>query len=104
MMLQSRGEKRRGKWLWRCHIDLTEGREDVWQFLRPFVEIYDGLIFTMEDYVKDDLNAARIFILPPAIDPLSAKNLGASPGVNYPGFIALWGEPESPPHCSGISL
>lgn len=81
MMLQSSGRARRGKWLWRCHIDLSESQEDVWQFLRPFIEIYDGLIFTLEDYVKEGLDAAHIFALPPAIDPLSPKNIELSPEV-----------------------
>ncbi len=79
MVLESNGGARHGKWLWRCHIDLTESRQDVWQFLRPFVEIYDGLIFTLEDYVKEGLGASHIFILPPAIDPLSPKNVELSP-------------------------
>ncbi len=74
MVLQSGSRERHGKWLWRCHIDLTESRDDVWQFLRPFVEIYDGLIFTLEDFVKDGLGDSHVFILPPAIDPLSSKN------------------------------
>lgn len=80
-MLQSSGKARHGKWLWRCHIDLTESRDDVWQFLQPFVKIYDGIIFTMEDYVKDGLDATPIFIVPPAIDPLSSKNVELSPEV-----------------------
>ncbi len=81
MMLQSSGRARHGKWLWRCHIDLTESREDVWQFLRPFVEIYDGLIFTLEDYIREGLGDSPIFILPPAIDPLSPKNVELSPEI-----------------------
>ncbi len=79
MLLQSGSRARHGKWLWRCHIDLTESREDVWQFLQPFVEIYDGIIFTLEDYVKEGLDASHVFILPPAIDPLSPKNVELSP-------------------------
>jgi len=81
MVLQSNGGRRCGKWLWCCHIDLTDSREDTWQFLQPFVEIYDGLIFSLEDYVKDNLDASRIFIVPPAIDPLSPKNVELSPEV-----------------------
>jgi len=79
MVLHSSGRPRHGKWLWRCHIDLTESQEDVWQFLQPFVEVYDGIIFTLEDYVKEGLGASHIFILPPAIDPLSPKNTELSP-------------------------
>jgi len=79
MVLQSSSRARHGKWLWRCHIDLTESQEEVWQFLQPFVKIYDGIIFTLEDYVKEDLGASHIFVLPPAIDPLSSKNIELSP-------------------------
>src|SRR5690348_10411134 len=44
-----------GKWIWRCHIDLTAASQQYWGFLRPFVERYDAAIFTMPDYVKNDL-------------------------------------------------
>ena len=47
--------RRDGKWVWRCHIDLTDAQVQVWDFLRPHVERYDGAIFTLPDYVKDDL-------------------------------------------------
>jgi len=78
-MLLENGKRRRGKWLWRCHIDLSESQEDTWQFLRPFIEIYDGLIFTLADYIKDGFDKSQIFIMPPAIDPLSPKNIELSP-------------------------
>jgi len=63
-----------GKWIWRCHIDLTAANPQYWNFLRPFVEAYDAAIFTMPQYVKSDLSIGKIAIVPPAIDPLSPKN------------------------------
>ncbi len=63
-----------GTWLWRCHIDLTMAQPAVWQFLRPFIEVYDGAIFTMPAFVKPDLRVGKVAIIPPAIDPLSQKN------------------------------
>ncbi len=73
------GRRPAGKWLWRCHIDLTEAQPDVWDMLRPYVEGYDGAIFTLEDYVKpdlvDEIGDPVIFTVPPAIDPLSTKNI-----------------------------
>ena len=63
-----------GKWIWRCHIDLTAANPDYWGFLRPFVQAYDAAIFTMPEYVKRDLRVGKIAIIPPAIDPLSPKN------------------------------
>ncbi len=72
--LEERTGKRDGKWVWRCHIDLTDAQVQVWDMLRPHVEKYDGAIFTLPDYVKDDLKHPQIFSVPPAIDPLSPKN------------------------------
>lgn len=63
-----------GKWIWRCHIDLTAANQQYWSFLRPFVEQYDAAIFTMPAYVKRDLSIGKVAIIPPAIDPLSPKN------------------------------
>ncbi len=63
-----------GKWIWRCHIDLTAASPRYWGFLRPFVQMYDAAIFTMPQYVKRDLQIGKIAIIPPAIDPLSPKN------------------------------
>ena len=63
-----------GKWIWRCHIDLTEANPAYWHFLRPFAQEYDAAIFTMPAYVKQDLRIPKVAIIPPAIDPLSTKN------------------------------
>jgi trehalose synthase len=72
--LEERTGSRPGIWVWRCHIDITDAQVQVWDLLRPHVERYDGAIFTLPDYVKDDLEHPKIFCVPPAIDPLSPKN------------------------------
>ena len=72
--LEEKTGGRHGKWVWRCHIDLTEAQVQVWDMLRPHVEQYDGAIFTLDKYVKDDLVGPEIYCVPPAIDPLSPKN------------------------------
>ena len=72
--IEERTGSRHGKWVWRCHIDLTDAQAPVWDMLRPHVERYDGAIFTLDKYVKDDLSGPAIFCVPPAIDPLSSKN------------------------------
>jgi trehalose synthase len=63
------------KWVWRCHIDLTDANEKVWEFFRPFVEQYDAAVFTMPEFVPDSLAMDNVVHLPPCIDPLSVKNL-----------------------------
>ncbi|ASJ03780.1 glycosyl transferase family 1 [Thermococcus profundus] len=66
--------EKRGPWIWRCHIDLSDPNGDFWSFLREFVAKYDRYIFHMEDYVREDLDMEKVVIMPPSIDPLSEKN------------------------------
>ena len=39
------------KWVWRCHIDLTDANPDVWEFFRPYVEQHDASVWTMPEFV-----------------------------------------------------
>ena len=68
-----------GKWIWRCHIDLTETFDPVWNFVRPMVNEFDAAVFTLEDFVKKDLEVPHIALIPPSIDPLSIKNIPMDP-------------------------
>lgn len=63
------------KWIWRCHIDLTDADPTVFGFFRPFVEQYDASVWTMPQFVPASLTMDRVRIAPPCIDPLSVKNL-----------------------------
>jgi trehalose synthase len=63
------------KWIWRCHIDLTDANPTVWDFFRPYVEQYDASVWTMPQFVPASLSMDRVLHLPPCIDPLSVKNL-----------------------------
>src|SRR6185503_12123711 len=71
------------KWIWRCHIDLTDANPQVFEFFRPFVEHYDASVWTMPQFVPDSMPKDRVVIAPPCIDPLSVKNLALpQPFVN----------------------
>jgi trehalose synthase len=72
LALRGRGNAR---WVWRCHIDTSNPNPQVWGFLRPFLAEYDAAIFTMPQFVPPDLPVSRVEIVPPAIDPLSPKNI-----------------------------
>ncbi len=85
-----------GKWIWRCHIDLTAASPRYWGFLRPFIQRYDAAIFTMPEYVQQDLKIGKIAIIPPAIDPLSPKNMPMSDD-DVRRLVHLYGvDPERP--------
>ena len=68
-------QEKKGKWIWRFHIDPTSAQEKIWKFIKQFIEKHDAAIFTLKEYVKDDLKLKNIAIIPPAIDPLSPKNM-----------------------------
>jgi trehalose synthase len=66
------------RWVWRCHIDTSEPNLETWAFLRPYLAEFDAAVFTMAEFVPPDLPVARVRTIPPAIDPLSPKNLELS--------------------------
>jgi len=64
----------RGRWTWRCHIDLSHPNQQFTDFISPFILKYNSLIFTMKQFVQENFESKKTFIIPPSIDPLSAKN------------------------------
>jgi trehalose synthase len=77
-----RGAKEKGgSWVWRCHIDLSTPNPAPIARLLPMIEEYDASVWHMEKYVPREMGAHRdeVRIVPPAIDPLSPKNMAFSP-------------------------
>jgi len=64
--------RKRGPWIWHCHIDMSRPNRDLWHYLAPFVEQYDAAIFSLEEYAQA-LDTPQVFLMP-AIDPLLVKN------------------------------
>jgi trehalose synthase len=60
------------RWVWRCHIDLSNPNLEVWGFLRPFIERYDAAIFSSQSFTRQLPIPQYLFY--PCIDPLSEKN------------------------------
>jgi trehalose synthase len=74
------GEKSK-HWIWRCHIDLSTPNPAPIERLLPMIEEYDASVWHLEDYVPNGMGDHRedVRIIPPAIDPLSPKNMAFSP-------------------------
>src|SRR6202020_703381 len=70
-------EKAKG-WVWRCHIDLSTPNPETIARLMPYIEDYPQSLFHMADYVPPGMNG-KVNIVPPAIDPLTPKNMALSP-------------------------
>ena len=73
---------RKGTWIWRCHIDPSRPFAPVWSYFTDHLARYDATIFTMNEFVPPD-HQGRVFIVPPSIDPLSAKNQWIDPDTVY---------------------
>ena len=69
--------RKKGTWIWRCHIDVSNPRLDVWNSLKEYCSRYDTAVFSVARFAR----SMRIdeFIIPPSIDPVSEKNRELSP-------------------------
>jgi trehalose synthase len=66
------------KWIWRCHIDTSTPNRQVLDYLLPYISDYEAQIYTMKEYTPPAVNLPGLTIIPPAIDPLSPKNMALS--------------------------
>ncbi|NLJ29324.1 MAG: glycosyltransferase [Deltaproteobacteria bacterium] len=85
---------RKGKWIWRCHIDLSRPYRAVWKYLRDFVVGYDASVWSLADFAQPLPHP--LYLIAPSIDPLSQKNRELFPGeVN--AVFDRWGlDPDKP--------
>ena len=63
--------------VWRCHIGRdTPNRysDEGWEFVRPYIEEADGFVFSRAEFIPPWIDGARSRVIPPSIDPFSAKN------------------------------
>jgi trehalose synthase len=63
--------------VWRCHVGADEADSRVlraWDFLRPYLDGAAAYVFSRKPFVPGSIDAARVHIIPPSIDPFSPKN------------------------------
>jgi len=65
-------QKRKNRWVWRCHIDLSNPNPRLWEFLKPYIEKYDAVVFSSALFSPQ--LAIPQYRFYPAIDPLDDKN------------------------------
>jgi trehalose synthase len=65
--------QRKGKWVWRCHIDASRPYRPVWRYLQQFVQGYNASIYSLPAFAQRMQHP--LYIIPPSIDPLSDKNM-----------------------------
>lgn len=69
--------RKNGVWIWRCHIDVSNPRADVWNSIKRYSERYDAAVFSVAKFARS--LPVDEFIIPPSIDPVSDKNRDLSP-------------------------
>jgi len=70
--LVNQRDGKKAKFVWRCHIDVSNPDERVWSFLRPFLDRYDASVFSAPSFSQQI--PIPQFLIAPSIDPLSDKN------------------------------
>lgn len=63
--------------VWRSHVGVdwqNTATRSAWEFLRPFLRHASALVFSRRQYVPSWVPPWRTWIIPPSIDPFSAKN------------------------------
>lgn len=87
-------DSKKAKWIWRCHIDVSNPDQTVWGFLRPFIDRYDASVFSAPSFSQE--LPIRQFLIPPSIDPLSDKNKELPPGKIEEVLARFQIDPEKP--------
>jgi trehalose synthase len=64
--------RKKGPWVWRAHIDLSEPHPELLGYLSRFIEEYDAVVLTLDEY-RLKIATPQLFFLP-AIDPFAIKN------------------------------
>ena len=88
--------------IWRCHIGADAPNADSaagWRFLAPYLAAAPACVFSRAAYAPPIIDAARVHVIPPSIDPFSPKNQPLGDEVvrailAYTGIVA--GQREGP--------
>ncbi len=62
------------KWIWRCHIDLSQPYKPVWILISFLLHKYDASIYHLKEYIHPETPTPKKYVMPPSIDPLNDKN------------------------------
>jgi trehalose synthase len=89
-----RHRRDRGRWVWRCHTDVSQALRRVWHLLRRDVGRYDAAVFSLPKFAQRVSIPA--LIIHPSVDPLSEKNRDLSRSEIQRGLDRLgipWDKP-----------
>lgn len=89
-----------GRWVWRCHFNVSAPQRRVWSFFRRYVVRYDAAVFSLPRFATQ-LPIPQ-YLVYPSIDPLADKNRRLSrPEVD--GILDRLGIPRDRPIVLQVS-
>jgi len=82
--------------VWRCHVGRDTPNELTalaWNFLRDYLDEAEALIFSRSAFVPDWVDDGLAWIIPPSLDPFTAKNAEIPAGdveavLHHAGLVA----------------
>ncbi len=91
--------------VWRCHVGINvqnEHSDHGWAFLRRYVEDAAAYVFSRTQFAPQWMPSTRLAIIPPSIDPFSAKNALIEPDavrdlLQFVGLITNGGTDRATP-------
>jgi trehalose synthase len=91
--------------VWRCHVGAdrpNEWTERAWEFLRPSLTDAEATVVSRAAFAPPWADPGRVHVIPPSIDPFSAKNEPMSGrnvrlALSYVGLLAGGGSPPAVP-------
>jgi trehalose synthase len=89
--------------VWRCHVGRDTPNaytEAAWEFVRPYVAEVDAYVFTRAEFAPPWVDETRLHVIPPSIDPFSAKNQAVDEPttlgiLQYVGLLSGQGGPPT---------
>jgi len=60
------------RWVWRCHVNISDFHPETWAFLKPYVEEKDAAIFSAQAFASPVAIPQYLFY--PCLDPLADRN------------------------------
>lgn len=91
--------------VWRCHIGIdmpNEHSERAWSFLRDYLAPVHRFVFSREAFAPSFVPRSQLTVIPPSIDPFSAKNEAMLPSqvLEIVRYVGLLDGDASPPEFS----
>jgi trehalose synthase len=93
--------KKQQPWIWRCHIDISEPNQEIWNFLKPYLLRYDLVLISSEKYRKPELPIEQR-VVHPALDHLSLKNREMT-DAEISRYLEQGGIPRDKPFITQVS-